>query len=68
MLSTIQTVLFQTAAHSHCAAHVCAPCVQGTLTPSGTIPGVDVIMPLLFQVWDESRSLYSDTNIAVRLL
>lgn len=31
--------------------------------PAGTIPGIDIVQPLLFQVWNEGESAYLTKNI-----
>ena len=33
-------------------------------SPAGTIPGIDLVQPLLFQVWDEGESAYLTKNTA----
>jgi hypothetical protein len=32
--------------------------------PAGTIPGLDLVQPLLFQVWNEGASAYLTKNVA----
>ena len=34
------------------------------LALAGTIPGIDLVQPLLFQVWNEGASAYLDANVA----
>ena len=34
------------------------------MVPAGTIPGIDLVQPLLFQVWNEGASAYLDSNVA----
>lgn len=37
-----------------------------TLCAAGSIPGIDVVQPLLFNIWDESKSVYFQANIKAR--
>lgn len=30
---------------------------------AGSIPGIDVVQPLLFNIWDESKSVYFQANV-----
>lgn len=39
---------------------------MGTFAADGSIPGIDVVQPLLFNIWDESKSVYFQANIKAR--